>query len=159
MHFFVQRDRASRDHHTGAQQLPTLIQRHVGPIHYDQPLRHVFQPPLRQTPIQIAPRPVQGRISEQPIDTLQAVFEGDVMAEVKRDGRETGHPAAKQGGGGARERLGPLGMNPRQAWSQNSRYDSFCMHGTPRLFASITKSVALRAMYALFLPKDYCSGY
>lgn len=115
MHFFVQRDRASRDHHTGAQQLPALIQRYVGPVHHDQPLRHVFQPPLRQTPIQMAARAVQSRIPEQPIDTLQAVFEGDVMAEVECNGRETGHPATKQGGGGAPERFGPLGMNPRYA--------------------------------------------
>jgi hypothetical protein len=105
---------------------------------------------LRETPIQTASCPVQGRIPEQPIDTLQAVFEGDARAKVERDGRETGHPAAKQGGSGTRECLRPLGMYPRQAWSQNSRYDSFCMHGTPRFFASTTKSVASSAMHALF---------
>jgi hypothetical protein len=101
MHFFVERDRSPLDNHAGAQQLPALVQRQVRPVNHDQPLSEVFQPLAREAAVQIPAYPVQGRIPEQPIDALQAMFERDVTAEAQSDGRKAGAASAQQGRCGA----------------------------------------------------------
>lgn len=73
--FFVEREAATIDRDTGAQQLPALVSREIRPVNHQQNVRKTLNPAPRQCALDVPTCAFHVRIAKQPIHALDAVLQ------------------------------------------------------------------------------------